>query len=136
MFLFHYCIPINNYSFNEKIDISKKKQYIRKYSLYNKGVIKEYWINNIKIINDNLNIINDKSIIYKDNFLIQEFTKQSIQNFQFYHSDTEYEYVLYESVLNNIIIRLKEFKNCMTLEFECNHTDEFFNFYNEKNNIL
>ena len=136
MFLFHYCIPINNYSFNEKIDISKKKQYIRKYSLYNKGVVKEYWMNNIRIVNDNINIIKDKSIIYKDNFLIQEFTKQSIHNFQFFNTDTEYEYVLYESVLNNIIIRLKEFKNFLTLEFECNHTDDFLNFYNEKNNIL
>ena len=59
-----------------------------------------------------------------------------IENFQFYKTDKEYTYNLYEKQINNIIIRLKVFKKYITLEFECINKDDFLNFYNGKNNIL
>ena len=136
MFLFYYCIPMNDFSFDEKINLDKKNQLIELFSLINKGLIKEYWLNHIQIINHNFYSVNDISYEYKERFLIYSFKKDKLSNFQFFHVDTEYEYNLYENIHNDVTIRLKIFKNYITLEFENDSLNDFFDFIKENKYII
>ena len=47
MFIYSSCTKIGDNLFNEKISIDKKEEYINKYNLEKKGIVKEYWINNV-----------------------------------------------------------------------------------------
>ena len=80
--------------------------------------VKEYWINNVQIIfKDNIfsfHYINDENIKFKDNFLIQKYEIKECIRFNFFNSDIEYEYNLYEN--NDKNIKLKEYHDYITLE--------------------
>lgn len=136
MFLFYYCEPITKYTFNEKIDIQKKMKYIQLFSLINKGIMKEYYIKYIHIINNNFYCETDISYEYKDGFLIHSLKREIIPYFHFYESDIEYNYILYENNINNIHIRLKIFNDYMTLEFETHSINDFFDFIKQNKYIL
>ena len=88
MYCYHYCKKLNNNFFNENISLNNLDFLIKELNLIKKGVIKEYWINNVQIIslNNNLsfNYINDISIHYKNNFLIQNYDKIKCKPFNFY----------------------------------------------------
>ena len=88
------------------------------------------------MINHNFYSMNDISYEYKENFLIHSCTKDKIGNFQFFNVDTEYEYILYENIGNDITIRLKIFKNYITLEFENDSFNVFFDFIEENKYII
>tara|TARA_Y100000389_G_scaffold198055_1_gene233872 strand:+ start:548 stop:958 length:411 start_codon:yes stop_codon:yes gene_type:complete len=136
MVLFYYCKSINEFTFNEKIDVHKKNKYIELFSLMKKGNIKEYWLNNVHIMNDQYYSEIDTSYEYKEGFLIHSFQKDIIPHFNFYKADIEYEYILYENKINDIIIRLKIFDNYITLEFENDSINDFFDFIKQKKYIL
>ena len=133
MFLFHKCIPIHDFSFNEKIDISKKNEYIQKYSLCDKGLVKEYWINNLMIEsyegNNNFYFVNDKKVYYENNYIIQDCDKIKTESFNFYKVDTEEEYLYYENKIKSGLIIMKEYNNFLTIEYHYENKD---NFYSEK----
>ena len=70
--------------------------------------------------------INDISANYdkKNEILIQEYTLIPCIAFSFYTPDIEEEYYLYESIVDDSRIRLKEFNNYLTLELSCNNLSD------------
>ena len=52
MFIYNYCLKDGDNFFNEKIDLRNKSEYINKFNLINKGNVKEYWINNVMIVDN------------------------------------------------------------------------------------
>ena len=119
-----------NNIYNIQIPLRDKNKIIQKYGLLEKGKIKEYWINNVNIISNQNNLIfqyiNDISANYdkKNEILIQEYTLIPCIAFSFYTPDIEEEYYLYESIVDDSRIRLKEFNNYLTLELSCNNLSD------------
>ena len=54
MFIYHKCIPINDFSYDEKLSLSMKDKYINQYNLIEKGIVKDYWIMNVYIQDINI----------------------------------------------------------------------------------
>ena len=89
MYIYHYCKIVNEYLFNEKIPCDQKTYLIHKYDLKFKGRIKEYWDKNVRILSSDNKLsfqyINDISIIYKDNYLLQECDMKPCKIYSFYN---------------------------------------------------
>jgi len=135
MFLYHYCKKINNDTFDEKIPFSKLNDLIEKFKLKESYHIKEYWMNNVQIINkrDKLTFtyIEDLDISYdeKNNFLIQEYIETPCKSFNFYETDLEDNYLLYENIINDITVYLKKYNNYLSVEFICDNKEKFNDFF-------
>jgi len=128
MYIFHFCQKINEYLYNEKLPLHLKDKYLQYYNLKKIGKIKEYWENNVKItsLNNHLTFeyIQDISISYDTtkNLLIQEYNREKCPPYNFYQVNIEDVFTLYENKQNDILIRLKEYKDYITIEF---HTSLF-----------
>lgn len=127
MYIFHYCKKINDYLFDEKINIELKEKIIDTYNLKEIGKIKEYWENNVKITSFNnilsFEYINDLSISYSNdkNILIQEYSQEKCLDYNFYKVGIEEEYILYENEINELLIKLKIYDNYISIEY---HSDK------------
>lgn len=125
MYKYYYCKYIKNNFYNNKININKLSYLIKKYDLKFISPIKEYWLNNIKIISDKNNInfykIYDKNINYYNEYLIHEYLLENSEPFNFNKTHLEEEYILYENTINDIKIILKKYIDYITLEFETNN---------------
>lgn len=125
MYKYYYCKYIKNNFYNNKININKLSYLIKKYDLKFISSIKEYWLNNIKIISDKNNInfykIYDKNINYYNEYLIHEYLLENSEPFNFNKTNLEEEYILYENTINDIKIILKKYIDYITLEFETNN---------------
>jgi len=121
MYNYYYCNKLNDNFYNQKININKLTSLIKEYKLINKGIIKEYWINNVKIISNKGEIkfykVVDKNIFYKNNYLIQEYEEYDMIPFNFYETKLENEYILYKNTIENIDIFLKKYDDYITIEF-------------------
>ena len=121
MYNYYYCDKLNNKFYNQKININNLPSLINKYKLINKGIIKEYWINNVKIISNKDDIkfykVIDKNISYKNNYLIQEYDQYDMNSFNFYETHLENEYILYKNTIEDIDIFLKKYDDYITIEF-------------------
>mgnify|MGYP006923643336 CR=1 FL=1 len=53
MYNYYFCSKINDDFYDHKLDINKLSYLINKYDLKCNGSIKEYWINNVRIISNN-----------------------------------------------------------------------------------
>tara|TARA_B100000902_G_C27311377_1_gene918637 strand:- start:1325 stop:1729 length:405 start_codon:yes stop_codon:yes gene_type:complete len=133
MYNYYFCFKINDEFYNHKLDLDKLSYLIEKYDLKCKGDIKEYWINNIRIIsNDNIqfNKIIDKDVYFTDNYLIQQYDILECNTFSFYESHLEEKYVSYENIINDIKIIVKKYDNFITLTYESeNNIDNNFLYY-------
>jgi hypothetical protein len=133
MYHIYHCIKINNNQYDIKKDISLLNKYIDRFKLNYCGKQKEYWLNNVFItISDNIRdfkYIKDDNIDYDENhnLLIQEFTFEKCNPYNFYQSDIEEIYDFYQSKINDINIFLKKYDNYFTVIFE---TNDLANFYN------
>lgn len=127
MYIFHYCKKINDYLFDEKINIKLKEKIIDTYNLKEIGKIKEYWENNVKITSFNnilsYEYINDSSISYLNdkNILIEEFDRELCTDYSFYNVDVEEEFLLYQNKMNELLIKLKIYDNYISIEY---HSDK------------
>ena len=130
MFLFHYCKELNHQSFDEKISKEELNNLLQKFLLKKKGLIKEYWINNVQILsyNGNLsyNYVKDINIENEDNFIIQEFESRECNPFNFYKTDLEDEYILYTNIVNNVLVNIKEYNSYLTFECQTDKKEDFF----------
>jgi len=127
MYIYHKCIPINEFSYDEKISLSMKHTYINKYDLSHKGIVKEYWIMNVCIQNINnyrtFTYYNDRSIIYNNGYLIQDVDIKECAPFNFYKVDLEDTYILYSQSINECDIFLKEYDKYITFEIQGNNKE-------------
>ena len=133
MYNYYFCFKINDEFYNHKLDLDKLSYFIEKYDLKCKGDIKEYCINNVRIISDNnieFNRIIDKDIYFTDNYLIQQYDILECDIFSFYESHLEEKYILYENIINDIKINVKKYDNFITLTYESeNNIDNNFLYY-------
>ena len=101
-----------------RLPLSEKDKIINKYSLKFKYEEKKYYLNNVVItMNPNgysYNFEEDISIRIKDGYIIREYTINECPMFNFYESDSEEEYKLYEN--GDSSIKLKEFPDYFTFE--------------------
>ena len=111
MYKYYYCKHIKDNFYDIKININKLSHLIKKYDLEFNSSVKEYWLNNIKIVSDKNNVnfykIYDKNIKYENEYLIQEYTSKVTESFNFNETHLEDEYILYDNTINNIKIILK-----------------------------
>tara|TARA_Y100000389_G_scaffold205052_1_gene262458 strand:+ start:1115 stop:1504 length:390 start_codon:yes stop_codon:yes gene_type:complete len=121
MFIYNYCLKYGDNFFNEKIDLSKKSEYINKFNLINKGNVKEYWINNVMIVDREGNKVfkyyEDISVQYKDNYLVQNVKLEDCISFNFFKTDTECEYELYGNIIDGIIYNLKVYDKFISFSY-------------------
>jgi len=122
MRIYHKCKEITPYTYDEKISMSEKSTYIKKYNLHFKGTIREYWIHNVLIISDGSNLtfnyVNDISITYdKENgYLIQDTRMETCRPFSFYKAGIESSYALYEAMLESYTLHMKDYGTHITFE--------------------
>lgn len=121
MYNYYYCKKLRDNLYESKIDSEKLTSLIDKYKLINKGIFKEYWINNVFITSAEKTItfkkIIDEEIKYENNYLIQKYEEKECIPFNFYESHSEDEYILYTNILNNIRIQLKKYDNYITIQY-------------------
>ena len=121
MYNYYFCSKINDEFYDHKLDLNKLSYLIDKYDLICKNKVKEYWINNVNIISDDtlsFYKIIDKNINYDNNYLIHNYDKKSCSSFNFHETNIEDEYILYENMINNIKIIVKEYDDYITLHYE------------------
>ncbi len=104
--------------FDIRFPLSEKDKVLKEKKLQFKYKEKVYFLNNLVItVNPNGNFFyyeNDISIKIDDNFIVREYETSSCSKFNFYESDLEEEYNLYEN--EDSSIKLKEFDEYYTLE--------------------
>ena len=104
--------------FDIRFPLSGKENLLKKHALQLKYNEKVYFLNNVVIkVNPNgtfFNYENDISIALKDNYIVREYETISCSKFNFYKSDVEEEYKLYEN--EDSSIKLKEFNDYFTFE--------------------
>ena len=104
--------------FDIRFPLSGKENLLKKHSLQLKYHEKIYFLNNVVIkVNPNgtfFNYENDISITLKDDYIVREYEIISCSKFNFYKSDVEEDYKLYEN--EDSSIRLKEFNDYFTFE--------------------
>jgi len=104
--------------FDIRFPLSEKDNVLKEKDLQFKYREKVYFLNNVVIkVNPNGNFFNyenDISIKINDNFIVREYETSSCSKFNFYESDLEEEYNLYEN--EDSSIKLKEFDEYYTLE--------------------
>ena len=122
MFIYNFCKSLDNGIYDEKIKIEEKDFYIEKYNLIRKGNVKEYWMNNVMVLdNDNNKIfkyVEDISVQYADNYLIQEIKMDDCISFNFFKTDTETKYELFENVVDEITHVLKVYDDFITYSYK------------------
>jgi hypothetical protein len=122
MFIYNFCKSLDNGIYDEKIKIEEKDIYIEKYNLIGKGSVKEYWINNVMILdNDNHKVfkyVEDISVEYADNYLIQEVKIDDCISFNFFKTDTEIKYELFENDVDGITYVLKVYDDFITYSYK------------------
>ena len=125
MYKYYYCKLINDNFYNNKINLNKFSYLIKKYDMNLKYNVKEYWINNVLIISNKDNIkfykINDKDIKFQNEYIIKSYDINECISFNFNNTDLEEEYILYENIINDIKVILKQYSEYITLEFESNN---------------
>ena len=125
MYKYYYCNLINDNFYNNKINLNKLSYLIKKYDLNFKNNIKEYWINNVLIISNKDDIkfykINDKDIKFQNEYIIKSYDINECISFNFNNTDLEEEYILYENIINDIKVILKQYSEYISLEFESNN---------------
>lgn len=133
MYNYYFCSKINDEFYNHKLDSNTISYLIDKYNLKCKGDIKEYWINNVRIISNNsllFHRIIDKEICFSNNYIIQQYDIYECDKFGFYESHLEEKYILYENIINDIKINVKKYDNFITLTYESeNNIDNNFLYY-------
>ena len=133
MYNYYFCSKINNDFYDHKLDINKLSYLINKYDLKCNGSIKEYWINNVRIISNNdliFHRIIDKDIHFTDNYLIQKYEIYDCDKFNFSETHLEEEYILYENIIDNIKINVKKYDNFITLMYQSqNNIENNFLYY-------
>ena len=131
MYTLSFITEVKDGIYNLQLPLSMKEGIIEQYNLNKLGKIKEYWINNVKISSDRsriiFNYINDKSNIYKEEqcILIQEYDIKECPCFSFYKTDIEDIYLLYETIINNVKIQLREYQEYLTLDYICEDLSNF-----------
>ena len=91
-------------------------------STYSVGLIKEYWINNINIVSDGcsfyFNYIIEEGVEFVETYyiLIEKYKKIECVPFNFYKSDLEEDYILYQKEKDNCLIKMKEYNEYIILE--------------------
>ena len=127
MFIYYKCIPINDFSYDEKLSLSMKDKYINQYNLIEKGIVKDYWIMNVYIQDINnqkqFKYYNDISITYNNGYLLQEVDIEECIPFNFYKVDLEDTYTLYSQTINDCEIFLKEYNKYITFEIQGNNKE-------------
>lgn len=119
-----------------KLPLSMKDEIINKYKLESYGRVKEYWINNVKIISNNRDVsfhyfIDQNNEIDEDlNILIEKYQKIKCQSFNFYHSDTEEEYESYQNENRDYNVQMKKYESYLVLELTGENLSQI------KNNII
>lgn len=133
MYNYYFCSKINDDFYDHKLDINKLSYLINKYDLKCNGPVKEYWINNIRIISNNdliFNRIIDKDIHFTDNYLIQKYDIYYCDKFNFSETHLEEEYILYENIIDDIKIIVKKYDNFITLIYQSqNNIENNFLYY-------
>ena len=118
-----------------RINLLQKEDLINKYSLQEYGVYKEYWINNVNIISNKKNtsfysmVDICSNLDIEEHLLFQEIDKKEREAFTFYQTNIEEKYILYENTINDVVIKLKEFNDFLTLDFLCENKGLFDQFY-------
>ena len=138
MYNYYFCSNINDEIYDQKININKLQYFIDRYNLISIGLIKEYWINNVNIISNNNNLsfhkIIDGTTGYDNNYLIHNYDKEICIPFNFYESNLEDEYSLYENIEYDIKIIIKKYDYYITLHYESeniiNNNNKFLYYYN------
>ena len=120
MFKIYYGNKLLDNIFDIKIDKKKRDFYIKKFDLKDKGVIKDFYLNNINIKSKQDNIFFkkyiSKDVYFLDNLLVEEFVEKDINSFNFFETNYEEEYNLYENKINNNLIILKDYGEYISLE--------------------
>lgn len=111
-----------------------------KYRLKEKGIFKEYTIDDKTIIKSDRDFI-----VFTNKYLETEFIKGNIfikkevlteKNMeQFSNTDNESEYILYESILNDIHIICKKYPKHFTLSIESGKKENLINQFETLKNI-
>lgn len=121
---------LNENTYDIKINLSNKQIISERYGLQSKGEYKEYWDNNVCIRfskdETSFQYIEDVTISYNDkyNHLIQEINSRPCNPYNFFNTQCDEVYKLYESVNNDITVQMKEYQDYLTLNFV---TDDFLN---------
>jgi hypothetical protein len=125
MYKYYYCNLINDNFYNNKINLNKFSYLIKKYDMNLKYNVKEYWINNVLIISNKVDIkfykINDKDIKFQNEYIIKSYDINECIPFNFNNTHIDEEYILYENIINDIKVILKQYSEYITLEFESNN---------------
>lgn len=115
MFLYHKCFFLNDVCITGKIPLSQFNSYIHQFNFQYQSDIKEYWIHNTKIISDkqrlNFYLWNDLECYLDKGWICQEYTMKQIQPFQFYQTDSEEIYSLYEAHVNGTILQICKYSD-------------------------
>jgi hypothetical protein len=108
-----------------RFPINLKDKYLKENKLYYKFLEKKIYIKDVVItINENgidYNHENDKDILLDKEFIIREYETIPCTCFNFYNSDSEESYRLYEN--NDGSIKLKEFSDYFTFEMISENKD-------------
>jgi hypothetical protein len=118
---------LNENIYDIKYPLSDLEDYIEKYNLIKKNIVKEYWHNNVMILFNQYNdfefkYIEDISVKYdsKRKVLIQEYIQHECIPYQFHKVDNEEIYTLYENSKDDIHIKLKKYKGYFTVDITSN----------------
>lgn len=118
---------LNENIYDIKFPLSDLEDYIEKYNLIEKNIVKEFWHNNVMILFNQFNdfefkYIEDISVKYdsKRKVLIQEYIQHECIPYQFHKVDNEEIYTLYENVKDDIHIKLKKYKDYFTVDITSN----------------
>ena len=143
MILYELCFGDNkDRFFNLEISYKYFTDICSKYNLVDKGILKEYIIDNtiitksreytIIITNEYLEteLINDNILLKKEINKDKEFNLE-----QFDYSDNEYKYNLYESNIDDVHIICKKYSEYITLSFESEKKENIINLLETIKNI-
>ena len=115
--------------FNVKKDLNELQKFIDLYNLESKGIHKSFFKNNCLVISNEFITktykIKLKDSYSKNNYLYIDFDKELINNFTFYDSDYEEEYILYENIIDSVIINVKVYPDYFELEYNTGDLDKF-----------
>tara|TARA_B100001057_G_scaffold452122_1_gene495777 strand:+ start:114 stop:518 length:405 start_codon:yes stop_codon:yes gene_type:complete len=115
--------------FNVKKDLNELQKFIDLYNLESKGIHKSFFKNNCLVISNEFITktykIKLKDSYSKNNYLYIDFDKELINNFTFYDSDYEEEYILYENIIDSVIINVKVYPDYFELEYNTDDLDKF-----------
>lgn len=113
-----------------------------KYKLKDKGVFKEYNIDNITILKsqENTEVFSNTYLeteLIKGNLLIKKeiIIEKDLNLEQFCHSDNESKYTLYESIIKDVHIICKKYPNYFTLSYESDKKENILNLLETLKNI-